>query len=751
MRDINNSNLVLKSFVIKDTLSDAAFSNNDYVKQFPFIRFCASVQMRFPIWNDKNGNGRNDVSVAIGSVCIIDTKPHPNFDVDDRNNLKDCVASMTERIWKQSSCIRELIHSGDIGLHNKNEDDQDSIDFPDYSSAESGDGNVIEMDKSFWEEWAAPGVHTPLTSRSRSRTASTSRESDGLPRDGLDKTNGSHSAELAMSSNNARTLEKEQDKDACKLPIPVPVSVPVHKPVASSNSKMDILSPIHFRYSISGNFSKTPTQIYGTPLRGSPRLSPKGVDAESSINKTCLPSRFSEDSCSISVDYDSDADKTDHRSHIKVLLMEDSILVQKILTRLFAQHGCEVKIAKNGKIGLEFLKTEDFDIAFVDFFMPIQDGVTTMRLYKEYLTQLRGKPDYKFGSIYNDSMILVGISDVASDGDKSAASYNDMHVFCSKPLDPELLGIILDARRNSISLDDALTQITAGTVELMKRKATLVTAMGQLSTNTVGNASERPSGIMTETMSEDQDNDSRMHLNQRIRKKPRAPSDSGGKKRVPMLSWWRRITENFKGDVKVNPAATVTAPKPVRQKTMRPPPPRDVTHSTKRPRVLVVDDSVLIQKLLKRLFVTNGCDVTIASDGVEGLDYLKKKEFDIAFLDFCMPKQDGVTTLGLFATHIEEEQQWVNKGYISGDKKKVCNINTLLVGMSDNLTSDKTESVFENNNMHFYCSKPISNDLLMIVLMAVKSHDSVDDMLVYIEQNVTKVLVASKKKMKNLS
>jgi CheY-like chemotaxis protein len=54
---------------------------------------------------------------------------------------------------------------------------------------------------------------------------------------------------------------------------------------------------------------------------------------------------------------------------LRVLVVEDTIPVQKLLTRWLQNQGCKVTCASNGKIGLDQLTSQVFDIAFVDFLM----------------------------------------------------------------------------------------------------------------------------------------------------------------------------------------------------------------------------------------------------------------------------------------------------------------------------------------------------------------------------------------------
>ena len=62
-------------------------------------------------------------------------------------------------------------------------------------------------------------------------------------------------------------------------------------------------------------------------------------------------------------------------------------------------------------------------------------------------------------------------------------------------------------------------------------------------------------------------------------------------------------------------------------------------------RVLVVDDSPLNCALLRRRLEREGHDVAIATDGVEALETLERRAFDLVLLDFVMPRMNGYETL----------------------------------------------------------------------------------------------------------
>ena len=58
-----------------------------------------------------------------------------------------------------------------------------------------------------------------------------------------------------------------------------------------------------------------------------------------------------------------------HFKGLSVLLVEDAIPQQKMMGKWLNGQGYRVTIASNGKIGLELLKTHQFDVCFMDFLM----------------------------------------------------------------------------------------------------------------------------------------------------------------------------------------------------------------------------------------------------------------------------------------------------------------------------------------------------------------------------------------------
>ena len=59
-------------------------------------------------------------------------------------------------------------------------------------------------------------------------------------------------------------------------------------------------------------------------------------------------------------------------------------------------------------------------------------------------------------------------------------------------------------------------------------------------------------------------------------------------------------------------------------------------------KVLVAEDSSVIQNLTKRILQFQNYEITSVRDGQEVLEVLAKDDFDIILMDINMPKMDGI-------------------------------------------------------------------------------------------------------------
>jgi DNA-binding response OmpR family regulator len=61
-------------------------------------------------------------------------------------------------------------------------------------------------------------------------------------------------------------------------------------------------------------------------------------------------------------------------------------------------------------------------------------------------------------------------------------------------------------------------------------------------------------------------------------------------------------------------------------------------------KILIIDDEDDIRTVLKEIFVREGFEVEVASDGEEGLNLMRESGADLVITDVIMPGRDGVKT-----------------------------------------------------------------------------------------------------------
>jgi len=66
-----------------------------------------------------------------------------------------------------------------------------------------------------------------------------------------------------------------------------------------------------------------------------------------------------------------------------------------------------------------------------------------------------------------------------------------------------------------------------------------------------------------------------------------------------------------------------------------------------RKRILVVDDSLTVRELQRKLLINRGYDVAVAVDGMDGWNALRSEAFDLLITDIDMPRMDGIELVSL--------------------------------------------------------------------------------------------------------
>ena len=118
--------------------------------------------------------------------------------------------------------------------------------------------------------------------------------------------------------------------------------------------------------------------------------------------------------------------------------------------------------------------------------------------------------------------------------------------------------------------------------------------------------------------------------------------------------------------------------------------------------LLLVDDEVSILNTLKRLFISEGYKVHVASSGLDGLEMLEKQpSIDLIISDMRMPGMTGSEFLKIAAERFAETKRFLLTGY--------ADINSAV-------------SAINEGKIDYYISKPWQNDhLLSIVKNALEN------------------------------
>ncbi len=134
------------------------------------------------------------------------------------------------------------------------------------------------------------------------------------------------------------------------------------------------------------------------------------------------------------------------RLGLRVLLVEDNPVNQKLATVLLKREGCEVTLAEDGVKALEALAGQGFDLILMDLQMPNLDGLEATRRIRA-LEAGPGRADYQGLAGRRGPVIIVGLSAHARPEDALEARGAGMDDFLVKPIVRDKLTAVLARAR----------------------------------------------------------------------------------------------------------------------------------------------------------------------------------------------------------------------------------------------------------------------------------------------------------------
>ncbi len=116
------------------------------------------------------------------------------------------------------------------------------------------------------------------------------------------------------------------------------------------------------------------------------------------------------------------------RLPLRVLLVDDNLINQKVAFRLLQQLGYRADLAANGVEALAALDRQPYDLVFMDLMMPEMDGLEATRLIRKRQQQPAQFPNYK------SSLIVIAMTASAMMGDREKCLAVGMNDYLAKPV-----------------------------------------------------------------------------------------------------------------------------------------------------------------------------------------------------------------------------------------------------------------------------------------------------------------------------
>jgi CheY-like chemotaxis protein len=120
---------------------------------------------------------------------------------------------------------------------------------------------------------------------------------------------------------------------------------------------------------------------------------------------------------------------------VRILLVEDNPINQKLALFLLTRAGYQVKVANNGKEALETFTAnpENFDLIFMDIRMPEMDGITATREIRKFEAEQQKDKEKR------TRVPIIALTAQTMKGDKEKFLETGMDDFISKPVKREMV------------------------------------------------------------------------------------------------------------------------------------------------------------------------------------------------------------------------------------------------------------------------------------------------------------------------
>ena len=114
---------------------------------------------------------------------------------------------------------------------------------------------------------------------------------------------------------------------------------------------------------------------------------------------------------------------------LRMLLVEDNPINQKVALRFLAKEGLKADVANNGQEALDLFAKQSYDVVLMDIQMPVMDGITAT----QNIRQIYG----------TERPYIIAVTANATPSDRQRCMDAGMNDFVTKPIDAvKLIGAI---------------------------------------------------------------------------------------------------------------------------------------------------------------------------------------------------------------------------------------------------------------------------------------------------------------------
>jgi CheY-like chemotaxis protein len=139
---------------------------------------------------------------------------------------------------------------------------------------------------------------------------------------------------------------------------------------------------------------------------------------------------------------------------VHVLIVDDSLMIQKMMKKWLEAAGCTVSCAVNGKIGLSMIQTNKYDIMLLDFLMPVMLGLETLQQFAAWMKESPANS-------INEDMLVIGMSSTATEEEQRCGFECGMHFFSPKPVDLKSLKRAIAMKKQHTAINECLGVINS--------------------------------------------------------------------------------------------------------------------------------------------------------------------------------------------------------------------------------------------------------------------------------------------------